>query len=80
MKTLTDQPVSVCFRAPAEKKGSVTVSSPVDTSPVGAVDLAALHPVTQDGAAVVIWLVPGDQHGVGCDVINLWLIRSFRRI
>lgn len=55
------------------------VSSPVDARPVRAVDLAALHPVSQDGAAVVVGHVPGDQHAVRCDIIDLWLFRSLRR-
>lgn len=65
------------FESKAREKTGVP--SPVDTSPVGAVDLTAFHPVSQDGAAIVVWLIPDDQHTVGCDVINLWLFRSLRR-
>lgn len=54
-------------------------SSPVDTCPVWTIDLTALNPVSQDGAAVVVWLIPGDQHAGGRYIVNLWLLRSLWR-
>ena len=54
--------------------------TPVDAGPFGAVNLTALYPVAQDGAAVVRGLAPQHHHAVGSDVIDVWLIWNLWRI
>ena len=55
-------------------------ATPVDAGPFGAVNLTALYPVAQDGAAVVRGLAPQHHHAVGSDVIDVWLIWNLWRI
>ena len=52
----------------------------VDTGPVFAVHLLPLDPVAQDGAAVVLRLVPGDVGAGRCHLVDSGGVGSVRRI
>lgn len=52
----------------------------VDSGPVFAVHLLPLDPVTQDGASIVLWLMPGDVRGACRHLVDSGSVGSIRRI